>query len=210
VIQPKSNRTNVFLSTEYDLTDKVSAFVDASLYRAESLTFREPDGITQSTDGFIIVPVTNPYNPFGNRFWSTTGAPNADGTPRLTGTPSAVSITNKRLTDLTHRNASVDDYIYRGVAGLRGKLFRDVVLGGRVALHYGPRHRRRAGTRPEEPPDRRHQPKRSGQGVQSLHPLVCRAKRHARRHRPLHESRQCDFDVSLELCRQRTHQAWQR
>ena len=98
--------------------------MDASLYRAESLTYREPDGVTQSTDGFIIVPAANPFNPFGNRFWSPTGAPNADGTPRLTGTPSAVSITNKRLTDLATRTSSVDASIYRGVAGLRGKLFQ--------------------------------------------------------------------------------------
>lgn len=122
VIQPKSQRTNIFTSAEFDLTDKITAFADASLYRAESLTYREMDGITQSTDGFVIVPVTNPYNPFGNRFWSTTGAPNTDGTPRLTGTPSAVSITNKRLTDLPLRTDWVDNYVYRGVAGLRGKL----------------------------------------------------------------------------------------
>ncbi|MSU50552.1 MAG: hypothetical protein EXS37_15945 [Opitutus sp.] len=124
VIQPQSARTNIFTSAEYDLAARVTAFVDASLYRAESITYREPDGITQSTDGFIIVPVTNPYNPFGSRFWSPTGAPNADGTPRLTGTPSAVSITNKRLTDLATRTSFADDYIYRGVVGLRGKLFK--------------------------------------------------------------------------------------
>lgn len=123
VIQPKSERTNIFASAEFDLTDKITAFVDASLYRSESLTFREPDGITQSTDGFIIVPATNPFNPFGTRFWSTTGAANTDGTTRLTGTPSAVSITNKRLTDLATRTASVDNNIYRGVVGLRGTLF---------------------------------------------------------------------------------------
>ena len=123
VIQPASKRTNAFASAEYDLTNRVTAFVEASLYRAHSVTYREPDGITQSTDGFVIVPVTNPYNPFGNRFWSTTGAPNTDGTPRLTGTPSAVSITNKRLTDLATRTDWVDTSVYRGVAGLRGKLF---------------------------------------------------------------------------------------
>ncbi len=124
VIQPESGRTNVFSSAEYDLTDKITAFVDASLYRANSVTYREMDGITQSTDGYVIVPVTNPFNPFGNRFWSTTGAPNTDGTPRLTGTPSAVSITNKRLTDLPLRTDYVDDSVYRGVVGLRGKLFK--------------------------------------------------------------------------------------
>ena len=122
VIQPKSDRTNVFATAEFDLTSNLTLFADASLYRAESVTYREPDGITQSTDGFIIVPVTNPYNPFGNRFWSPTGAPNTDGTPRLTGTPSAVSVTNKRLFDLATRTGWVDDSIYRGVVGLRGKL----------------------------------------------------------------------------------------
>lgn len=122
VIQPDSKRTNVFASAEFDLSNRATLFVDAGLYRANSVTYREPDGITQSTDGFIIVPVTNPYNPFGDRFWSPTGAPNADGTARLTGTPSAVSITNKRLTDLATRTDWVDTSVYRGVAGLRGKL----------------------------------------------------------------------------------------
>ena len=122
VIQPDSKRTNIFASAEYDLNDRVTAFTDASLYQAHSVTYREMDGITQSTDGYVIVPATNPFNPFGTRFWSTTGAPNTDGTPRLTGRPSAVSITNKRLTDLPLRTDWVDDAVYRGVAGLRGKL----------------------------------------------------------------------------------------
>lgn len=123
VIQPETQRTTVFASGDYELNPRLSAFADLSLYRADSLTIREPDGITQSTDGFIIVPATNPWNPFGTRFWSTTGAANTDGTPRLTGTPSAVSITNKRLTDLMSRTATVTSTVYRGVAGLRGKLF---------------------------------------------------------------------------------------
>jgi len=123
VIQPETKRTTVFASGDYELGKNLTAFADLSLYRAESVTVREPDGITQSTDGFIIVPASNPWNPFGDRFWSPTGAPNADGTARLTGTPSAVSITNKRLTDLMDRTSSVTSTVYRGVAGLRGKLF---------------------------------------------------------------------------------------
>ncbi len=122
VIQPKSERTNVVVSAEYDLSDRITVFGDASLYQAQSVTYREPDGITQNTDGFVIVPATNPFNPFGTRFWSPTGAPNTDGTPRLTGTPSAVSITNKRLTDVATRTDWVDTAVYRGVAGVRGKL----------------------------------------------------------------------------------------
>ena len=122
VIQPESTRTNAFVSGEYDLTDRITAFTDLSLYQAHSITYREPDAYGQSTDGYLIVPVTNPFNPFGNRFWSTTGAPNTDGTPRLTGTPSAVSITNKRFTDLATRTDFVTDTVYRGVVGLRGRL----------------------------------------------------------------------------------------
>ncbi|MBL9202464.1 MAG: TonB-dependent receptor [Opitutaceae bacterium] len=122
VIQPETARTNVFASAEFDLNSRITLFADASIYRAHSVTYREPDGITQSTDGFIIVPATNPWNPFGTRFWSPTGAPNADGTARLTGTPSAVSITNKRLTDIATRTDWVDTAVYRGVAGARGKI----------------------------------------------------------------------------------------
>ncbi len=122
VIQPKTARTNVFATAEFDLSDRVTLFADASLYRAHSVTYREPDGITQGTDGFVIVPATNPFNPFGTRFWSPTGAPNADGTARLTGTPSAVSITNKRLTDIATRTDWVDTSVYRGVIGARGKI----------------------------------------------------------------------------------------
>src|ERR1019366_2564295 len=121
--QPESRRTNWFNGLEYDLNDRLTAFADLSLYQARSVTYREPDGITASTDGNMVVPVTSPFNPFGTRFWSPTGAPNADGSPRLTGTPSAVVITNKRLTDLATRTATILDSVYRGVAGLRGKLF---------------------------------------------------------------------------------------
>ena len=123
VIQPESKRTTLFTSGEYELNPRITLFSDLSLYQAKSITYREPDGITQSTDGFIIVPATNPWNPFGTRFWSTTGAPNTDGTARLKGTPSAVSITNKRLSDLMQRTAKVEDTVYRGVLGARGKLF---------------------------------------------------------------------------------------
>ncbi|MBP7140909.1 MAG: TonB-dependent receptor [Opitutaceae bacterium] len=123
VIQPQSTRGNLYLSGEYDLGSQLTAFVEWSQYEARSITVREPDGITQSTDGDIIVPPTNPYNPFGTRFWSPTGAPNADGTPRLTGTPASVRITNKRLTDLADRTAEVTTSVYRGVAGVRGRFF---------------------------------------------------------------------------------------
>ncbi|MBA4136546.1 MAG: hypothetical protein C0518_04440 [Opitutus sp.] len=123
VIQPESKRGNFFASTEYDLLPNLTAFAEFNAYKARSITYREPDGITASTDGDIVVPATNPFNPFGTRFWSPTGAPNTDGTARLTGTPAAVRITNKRLTDLMTRTSTVTTDTYRGVAGVRGKLF---------------------------------------------------------------------------------------
>jgi outer membrane receptor protein involved in Fe transport len=122
VIQPQTERTNVFLSSEFDVSDRVTVFGDFNMYLAASSTVREPDGITASTDGNIVVPATNPWNPFGTRFVSPTGAPNADGTPRLTGTPAAVLLNNKRLKDLALRAADVDTAVYRGVLGARGKL----------------------------------------------------------------------------------------
>jgi len=123
VIQPQSTRGNLYASAEYDLAPQLTAFAEWTGYEARSRTVREPDGITASTDGDIVVPATNPYNPFGTRFWSPSGAPNTDGTPRLTGTPGAVRIGNKRLTDLADRTAIVNTSVYRGVAGVRGKFF---------------------------------------------------------------------------------------
>ncbi len=122
VIQPESKRVNWFSGLEYDLAERLTFFAELGLYEARSVTTREPDGISASTDGNIIVPVDNPYNPFGSRYWSPTGAANADGTPRLTGTPSSVLITSKRLADLAVREATITDKVYRGVAGLRGAL----------------------------------------------------------------------------------------
>jgi len=123
VLQPDSNRVNAVISGEFELNNRLTAFTELSAYRARSLTYREPDGITQSTDGDIVVPASNPWNPFGNRFWHPTGAPNTDGTLRLTGTPGAVRISNKRLTDLPDRTATIDNDIYRALVGVRGKLF---------------------------------------------------------------------------------------
>ena len=123
VILPQSTRGNVFLGGEYDLTPRITAFTDLSMYQAHSVTYREPDTYSATTDGLLIVPTSNPFNPFGDRFWSPTGAPNADGTPRLTGTPSAVSVTTKRMADLPTRIDTVTDSVYRGVLGFRGTLF---------------------------------------------------------------------------------------
>ena len=122
VLQPRSLRTTWFGSAEYDLTPQLTAFADLNYYRADSRTYREPDAYAASTDKELVVPASNPWNPFGERFFSPTGAPNADGTPRLTGTPSPVRLQNKRFVDLPVRIADIDSRVYRAVAGLRGKI----------------------------------------------------------------------------------------
>jgi iron complex outermembrane receptor protein len=121
-IQPWSTRYSWFGSAEYDLSERLTVFGDFSYYDAKSKAYREPDAYAASTDKEIIVPATNPWNPFGTRFFSPTGTPNSDGSPRLTGTPSPVKLQNKRFMDLPVRVATVDSDVWRGVAGLRGKL----------------------------------------------------------------------------------------
>ncbi|MES2696528.1 MAG: TonB-dependent receptor [Verrucomicrobiota bacterium] len=66
--------------------------------------------------------VDNPYNPYGSRFYSPTGAPNADGTPRLTGAPQPITLLALSFQELEGEKLRVTSGVYRGVAGLRGKL----------------------------------------------------------------------------------------
>jgi len=121
VIQPKSDRLNVYLGFDYALTPNISAYGDLSAYRAKSETSREMDFVNVSVDGQIIVPASNPWNPLGDRFFSPTGTPNADGTPRLVGTPSAILLNNKRFTDLDRREAEITSTTVRALAALKGR-----------------------------------------------------------------------------------------
>lgn len=122
VIQPQSRRLNVFTRLDYELSDRLALFSELSGYAARSRTYREPESVTNSTDGDLVVPATNPWNPFGTHFWDPNGAPNADGTLRLKGTPSAVLLNNKRMLDLPERTADIDTNVYRGLIGLRGRI----------------------------------------------------------------------------------------
>ncbi|PAW66435.1 MAG: hypothetical protein B9S34_08080 [Opitutia bacterium Tous-C1TDCM] len=120
-LQPQSKRANVFLGGELDLSPRVTAFADFNYYRARSLVLRDPDIYQSSVNGPLVIPTNNPYNPFGERFWHPTGAPNADGTPRLTGTPTAVNVVNHRFADFGSREDTVTNHAYRVLLGARGK-----------------------------------------------------------------------------------------
>ena len=121
-LQPQTTRKNVFVGGEYDLSPRLTAFADFNYYGARSIIDRDPDIYQSSVNGPLFIPTTNPYNPFGDRFWSPTGAPNSDGTARLVGTPSAVNVENHRFWDFGSREDTVSNYAYRGLLGLRGKI----------------------------------------------------------------------------------------
>lgn len=122
--QSKTDRMNWFNNVEMDLTDRITAFADVSFYHATTKLFRQPINFNAPTgDQLAPLSVNNPYNPYGSRFYSPTGAPNADGTPRLTGTPQSVTLLALSLLENGPEGVEVNSGVYRGVVGLRGKVF---------------------------------------------------------------------------------------
>jgi outer membrane receptor protein involved in Fe transport len=122
---PRSSRVNWFNSVEYDLKNGLTAFGDFSFYHAKSYTQRTPISLNAPTTNRLApLSIDNPFNPYGSRFYSPTGAPNADGTPRLVGTPQQSVLAIELVTSLLPDQTNVTSNLYRGVAGLRGKVGR--------------------------------------------------------------------------------------
>ena len=74
---PRSARFNTYSSFEYDLNSRVTAFGDVAYYHAKSDLIRQPIALNYpGADSLVIqnMSIDNPFNPFGNRFVSTTGA----------------------------------------------------------------------------------------------------------------------------------------
>ncbi len=127
---PATDRVQFAAFIDHPIDEKLSAFGDLLFYRAYSRTGREPVNFKNTDDQGIYLPASNPWNPFGVRFYNPTGAPNADGTPRLTGTPADVSLwtgisPGQNTGDgFKPRVTEVRTYSWRVLGGLRGK-FRD-------------------------------------------------------------------------------------
>ena len=117
--QPMSARGSVYNRIEYDLNDKVRAFVEVSAYAAKSQTGRQPITLN-SSDATVVLSANNPFNPYGSRFYSPTGAPNADGTARLTGTPQTVTMSSLLLVDGGPEKVEGNDNLYRIMGGFAG------------------------------------------------------------------------------------------
>ena len=122
----QAERYNLMTSASYDLTKNLTAFADLSYYHSRSQVSKEPiRSAAPSSSQFAPISVDNPYNPYGSRFYSPTGAPNADGTPRLVGTPQALVLVALSHVDDGAEDITVTGDTVRLVGGLRGKLSHD-------------------------------------------------------------------------------------
>ncbi|MSU25508.1 MAG: hypothetical protein EXS32_17005 [Opitutus sp.] len=134
--QPMSARASFSGRSEYKLTPNLTVFGDLTGYLSKSRTGRQPITLNAS-DRVVTLSADNPYNPFGSRFRSATGAPNADGTPRVTGAPQIVQIETMLMADGGPEKIETTQRVYRLLAGLQGKFGRSswewetaAVLGG--------------------------------------------------------------------------------
>ncbi|MBI2513966.1 MAG: TonB-dependent receptor [Opitutae bacterium] len=123
---PRTDRLQFATFVDRPLNERIRFFGDLLFYAAHSVTRREPTNFKNTDDQGIYLPASNPFNPFGTRFYSPTGAPNADGTPRLVGTPADVSLWTgispgqNSGYGFRPRETEVFSYSYRALAGLRG------------------------------------------------------------------------------------------
>jgi outer membrane receptor protein involved in Fe transport len=119
---PETERISWFNGLDFKINDSLAAFGSLSLYRAESTMVRPPVAYGINSDRPLVVPIDNPYNPYGSRFYSVDGSPNADGTARLTGAPRTTTIVSKRFTDLGPETIDIETTAITATAGLRGDL----------------------------------------------------------------------------------------
>ncbi len=122
---PKSDRLNFTTFLRHKLDENLELFGEVMVYNARSITGRLPNSFDASADHNIYVSADNPFNPFGSRFYQAAGLPNADGTPRLAGTPADIQFLGGVgiiPRDFKPTRIVVDSEAYRAVAGLRGRL----------------------------------------------------------------------------------------
>jgi len=119
---PATRRHNLYASLDHEFSKNLTFFSDLTYYRADSHNEREPSRVDGTADNNIFVSAGNPYNPFGTRFYDAAGAPNSDGTPRLTGAPSDVVLSRVTLPEFGPRKIDVRSETMRALAGLRGRV----------------------------------------------------------------------------------------
>lgn len=123
VLIPALDRVNAAVFVERDFGDQITAFGDVLFSASRATSQREPANMQNVNEPGLYIPASNPYNPFGVRFYSLTGAPNTDGTPRILGAPADVTIVAGLIPPGTKdRFIKVNSTFYHVLGGLRGRL----------------------------------------------------------------------------------------
>lgn len=119
---PGLKRINAALFVEHELTDDITLFGDVLYSGSRANSQREEANMQNVNEPGLYIPASNPYNPFGVRFYDLAGAPNADGTPRIQGKPGDVTIVAGLIPPGTRdRYIQVNSSFYRALAGARGR-----------------------------------------------------------------------------------------
>lgn len=120
---PGQKRVNLAMFVEHEFSDSLTLFGDVLFSGSSAYSQREAANMQNVNEPGLYIPASNPYNPFGVRFYDPAGAPNADGTPRIQGTPADVTIVSGLIPPGTRdRYIEVDSTFYRAMGGLRGRV----------------------------------------------------------------------------------------
>jgi len=124
-IQVAQQRTDGFVMGSYNLTDNVTAFVDAFYNHTESAGQDAPAPI--STDDGLIIPSNAPFNPFGVTF---------SANPLFPGDPNSGWNFRSRLTSFGTRLHPYITSTGQAIGGLRGSIGQSS-WNWNVTLDYG-------------------------------------------------------------------------
>lgn len=117
--QPRTSRNSFYNHVEYELTPSIRTFGEAIGYWSKSRTERQPITLSAS-DRAVTLSVDNPYNPYGSRFYEANGAPNADGSVRLKGTPQTTTVNTLLMSEGGNETINATDRMYRLLGGFSG------------------------------------------------------------------------------------------
>jgi len=126
LITTPQERTNVFALASYNLTDNVTAYMDAFYNVTTSHAALAPLPFDANGDG-VLISKNNYYNPFGQDFGPGTDA---------AGNPTAYNYLT-RLTTLGQRQISYSTTTGQIVAGLKGNFGQDSSWQWNADLNYG-------------------------------------------------------------------------
>lgn len=117
----EKNRYNAMALLNYELSNSLEAYLEASYYRTESRRFLTPSAVLSA------VPIGIARDAYWNPFGPTTLADGSPNPNRLPGTTIAsggadIIMERYRFVDVGSRDITVDKDVYRFVGGLKGNL----------------------------------------------------------------------------------------